>query len=201
MPFLVFLLKETPALIITSSGNESATFFYVLSGFVLFCSIKYGQTTYYSYIIKRICRIYIPYIVAITVAILSQLLLSKYGIATLSDWFNRSWSVGYSNELSLQYISLIGNYNADSYNNVIWSLVHEMRISIIFPFVIVIFSRDKFEYSLLFICSLSITSVLLLYFFRQTLTLISLLLTIHYCVLFLFGSLTAKYKNNLIKSF
>ena len=39
-PFVVYLLKETPARLIFSSGNESVIIFFVLSGFVLYESIK-----------------------------------------------------------------------------------------------------------------------------------------------------------------
>ena len=50
----------------------------------------------------------------------------------LSEWFNRSWTIESSPSLIAQHILLVGKYNTDAYNGVIWSLVHEMRISIIF---------------------------------------------------------------------
>ncbi|PEO40958.1 acyltransferase family protein [Bacillus wiedmannii] len=197
-PFVIYLLKETPARLIFSSGNESVIIFFVLSGFVLYRSIQKNYDSYGSFLLKRISRIYIPYIVAIIIAILCQTTMSKYGISNLSEWFNRSWTIESSLSLIAQHILLIGKYNTDAYNGVIWSLVHEMRISIIFPLVLMVCLRKTLRYSLLSLFSFSICSVVILFLFHSSLTLTSYALTLHYTVLFLLGALVAKYKNNLI---
>ncbi|QIW21409.1 acyltransferase family protein [Bacillus thuringiensis] len=197
-PFVIYLLKETPARLIFSSGNESVIIFFVLSGFVLYRSIQKNYDSYGSFLLKRIARIYIPYIVAIIIAILCQTTMSKYGISNLSEWFNRSWTIESSLSLIAQHILLIGKYNTDAYNGVIWSLVHEMRISIIFPLVLMVCLRKTLRYSLLSLFSFSICSVVILFLFHSSLTLTSYALTLHYTVLFLLGALVAKYKNNLI---
>ncbi|MGN7193172.1 acyltransferase family protein [Bacillus mycoides] len=197
-PFVVYLLKETPARLIFSSGNESVIIFFVLSGFVLYESIQKTNSSYGSYLLKRICRIYIPYIVAIVIAIICQTTISKYGISYLSEWFNRSWTIESSLSLIAQHVLLVGKYNTDTYNSVIWSLVHEMRISIIFPLVLMVCLRKTVRGSLLSLFNFSICSVVILFLFRSSLTLTSYVLTLHYTVLFLLGALVAKYKNNLI---
>lgn len=197
-PFVMYLLKETPARLIFSSGNESVIIFFVLSGFVLYKSIQKNYDSYGTFLLKRISRIYIPYIVAISIAILCQTTMSKYGISNLSEWFNRSWTIESSLSLIAQHILLIGKYNTDAYNGVIWSLVHEMRISIIFPLVMMVCLRKTLRYSLLSLFSFSICSVVILFLFHSSLTLTSYALTLHYTVLFLLGALVAKYKNNLI---
>ncbi|MED1209368.1 acyltransferase [Bacillus paranthracis] len=197
-PFVMYLLKETPARLIFSSGNESVIIFFVLSGFVLYRSIQNNYDSYRSFLLKRICRIYIPYIVAILIAILCQTTMSKYGISDLSEWFNRSWTLESSLSLIVQHILLVGKYNTDAYNGVIWSLVHEMRISIIFPLVLMVCLRKTLRDSLLTLFSFSICSVVILLLFHSSLTLTSYALTLHYTVLFLLGALVAKYKNNVI---
>ncbi|MBE7149453.1 acyltransferase [Bacillus mycoides] len=197
-PFVVYLLKETPFRIIFSSGNESVIVFFILSGFVLYESVQKNNSHYGLYLLKRICRIYIPYVVAITIAILCQLTMSQYGISYLSKWFNQTWTIESSFNLVIQHLLLIGKYNTDAYNSVIWSLVHEMRISIIFPLVLMVCLRKTVRYSLLSLFSFSICSVLVLFLFHSSLTLTSYALTFHYTVLFLVGALVAKYKNNLI---
>ncbi|UOB80509.1 acyltransferase [Bacillus sp. ZJS3] len=197
-PFVMYLLKETPARLIFSSGNESVIIFFVLSGFVLYRSIQNNYDSYVSFLLKRICRIYIPYIVAILIAILCQTTMSEYGISYLSEWFNRSWTIESSLSLIVQHILLVGKYNTDAYNGVIWSLVHEMRISIIFPLVLMVCLRKTLRDSLLTLFSFSICSVVILLLFHSSLTLTSYALTLHYTVLFLLGALVAKYKNNLI---
>ncbi|WP_433771784.1 acyltransferase family protein [Bacillus wiedmannii] len=197
-PFVVYLLKETPARLIFSSGNESVIIFFVLSGFVLYGSIQKNYDSYGSYLLKRISRIYIPYIVAIIIAIICQTTISEYGISSLSEWFNRSWTIESSSSLIAQHILLVGKYNTDAYNGVIWSLVHEMRISMIFPLVLMVCLRKTARYSLLSLVSFSICSVVILFLFRSSLTLTGYALTLHYTVLFLLGALVAKYKDNLI---
>ncbi|GAB6464494.1 acyltransferase [Bacillus cereus] len=197
-PFVVYLLKETPARLVFSSGNESVIIFFVLSGFVLYRSIQKNYDSYRSFVLKRICRIYIPYIVAISIAIICQTTMSKYGISYLSEWFNRSWTIESSSSLIAQHILLVGKYNTDAYNGVIWSLVHEMRISVIFPLVLMVCLRKTLSYSLLSVFSFSICSVVILFLFHSSLTLTSYVLTLHYTVLFLLGALVAKYKNKLI---
>lgn len=183
-PFVVYLLKETPLRIIFSSGNESVIVFFILSGFVLYESIQKNNSRYGLYLLKRICRIYIPYVVAITIAILCQLTMSQYGISYLSEWFNRTWTIESSFNLVMQHVLLIGKYNTDAYNSVIWSLVHEMRISIIFPLVLMVCLRKTVRYSLLSLFGFSICSVLVLFLFHSSLTLTSYALTFHYTVLF-----------------
>ena len=197
-PFVIYLLKETPARLIFSSGNESVIIFFFMCGFVLYKSIQINYYSYGTFLLKRISRIYIPYIVAISIAILCQTTMSKYGISNLSEWFNRSWTIESSLSLIAQHILLIGKYNTDAYNGVIWSLVHEMRISIIFPLVMMVCLRKTLRYSLLSLFSFSICSVVILFLFHSSLTLTSYALTLHYTVLFLLGALVAKYKNNLI---
>ncbi|NIA58968.1 acyltransferase [Bacillus pacificus] len=197
-PFVMYLLKETPARLIFSSGNESVIIFFVLSGFVLYSSIQNNYDSYGSFLLKRICRIYIPYIVAILIAILCQTTMSEYGISYLSEWFNRSWTIESSLSLIVQHILLVGKYNTDAYNGVIWSLVHEMRISIIFPLVLMVCLRRTLRDSLLTLFSFSICSVVILLLFHSSLTLTSYALTLHYTVLFLLGALVAKYKNNVM---
>lgn len=124
--------------------------------------------------------------------------MSEYGISHLSEWFNRSWTIESSLSLIVQHILLVGKYNTDAYNGVIWSLVHEMRISIIFPLVLMVCLRKTLRDSLLTLFSFSICSVAILFLFRSSLTLTSYMLTPHYTVLFLLGALVAKYKNNVI---
>lgn len=124
--------------------------------------------------------------------------MSQYGVSYLSEWFNRSWTIKSSPNLMMQHILLVGKYNTDAYNSVIWSLVHEMRISIIFPLVLMVFLRKTVRYSLLSLFGFSICSVLILFLFHSSLTLTSYALTLHYTVLFLLGALVAKYKNTLI---
>lgn len=193
-PFIIYLFKETPLRLVFSSGNESVILFFVLSGFVLYLSIHNEKFHYDTYIIKRICRIYIPYLVAISISIIAKMLFSHNDMPFISDWFSKSWTAEDTLVLFLQHLVFIGEYNTDAYNNVIWSLVHEMRISIVFPFLTFFFVRKKLRYSLLWFIILSLFSTLGLYLFDSGRRITSSFLSFHYITLFFMGALLAKYR-------
>ncbi|WP_342513199.1 acyltransferase [Sporosarcina sp. FSL K6-1522] len=198
-PFIVTMIKETPFRLIFSSGNEAVILFFVLSGFVLYLSITNTRFNYSSYLIKRICRIYLPYLIAILIAISTKMLFSHTDMPFVSNWFSKSWTIPETPTLFVQHLLFIGQYNTDAYNNVIWSLVHEMRISIIFPFLIPLFIRTKFKYSFICLIVLSLSSTFGLYLLGSGVKLTSIFLSFHYTTIFLVGALLAKYRHVLIQ--
>ena len=91
----VNILKYTP-LHLLFAGHEAVILFFVLSGFVLslpFHANKQGP--YASFVIRRICRIYLPYIVSVAAAVIMCRLLSRGGIPELSPWLNLRWCGGF----------------------------------------------------------------------------------------------------------
>ncbi|WP_230163533.1 acyltransferase family protein, partial [Peribacillus simplex] len=194
---MIYLFKETPLRLFFSSGNESVILFFVLSGFVLYLSVNSAKFHYSTYLIKRVFRIYIPYLLAISVAILSKMLLSHIDLPYITNWFSKSWTSQDTPSLLIEHLLFIGQYNTDAYNNVIWSLVHEMRISIIFPVLIFLFVRKKLKYSLLWLFVLIFSSTLCLYLVGSSVDITSILLSFHYSTLFLMGAIIAKYRHEL----
>ncbi|USD17445.1 acyltransferase [Priestia megaterium] len=198
--FLLSMVKESPLRLLFSSGNESVVLFFVLSGFVLALPF-YGRSSfrYENYLVRRICRIYLPYLFAVCVAILCKILFSQGGISQVSHWFNNSWITNESPSLLLQHFFLIGTFNTDAYNNVIWSLVHEMRISIIFPLLMILLLRmdAKKIVMLLFVVFVSSSALLLLN--QSSLEPTNFLLSYHYLLLFAAGAVTAKYRDFFIQ--
>ncbi|MED3968920.1 acyltransferase [Priestia megaterium] len=197
--FLLYVLKGSPLRLFFSSGNESVVLFFVLSGFVLALpfyessSFRYGE-----YVIRRVCRIYLPYLFSVCLAIGCKVLFAQGGINELSLWFNNSWNIRESPRLLIEHFFLIGTYNTDAYNNVIWSLVHEMRISLLFPLILLVLvklSSQKVMRLFFFIFALS---SLLLLINQSSLTPTSYLLSFHYLLLFMAGAITAKYRDTLI---
>lgn len=130
------LLFQTPLRIVWD-GFEAVTLFYVLSGLVLALPwIRGRPPTYPDYAVKRVCRIYIPYLVAVGVAAwLSASHLFRAPIAGLSDWVNEmNWSHPVTPRVLVDHVFMIGHYN--TLNGVIHSLIWEMRVSLIFPFIV-----------------------------------------------------------------
>lgn len=118
------------------AGHEAVIFFFILSGFVLaqpFLQRAETPFTYGGYLVKRIIRIYPPYVVASLLALLTCCLLRGPVIENTSTWFRQSWSIPVTWSTVADHLLMVGSFRNCDYNPVIWSLVHEMRISIFFP--------------------------------------------------------------------
>lgn len=172
--------------------------FFVLSGFVLSLPFLKSAVPYTSFTIKRIIRIYFPYLVAITVAILA--FNSKDPIQGYGEWIKNLATGTFEVKGILENLLLVGNYDSDRYNPVIWSLVHEMRISLFFPIIALLIVRLRWTVNLVICLGLSTVSSLNLlfhwepYYGFQS----SFLLSLHLSALFIIGGLVAKHRKELV---
>jgi peptidoglycan/LPS O-acetylase OafA/YrhL len=114
-------------------GRCAVMLFFVLSGFAL--SISIGRNfSYWNYLVKRICRLMIPCIAGVLLAAAAYLLVLPKPIPELGDWFNHVlWNEPVTWTLVARHILMTGVMADTSLVNVIWSLVIELRISLIFP--------------------------------------------------------------------
>jgi peptidoglycan/LPS O-acetylase OafA/YrhL len=125
-------------------GRASVVLFFILSGFVLSLPfLKEPQPQYTPFILRRIFRIYLPYLVGIIFAIIIRTFLTIKTIPELGVWFNDYCGTPFSLKTALEHIFLIGNIHSNEYNNAIWSLIHEMRISLLFPFLFLFVKKVK----------------------------------------------------------
>lgn len=195
---IVKILENTPLHLIWS-GHEAVILFFMLSGFVL--SLPYfndKQANYFSFLIKRVCRIYIPYIIAVILSLGACFLLYKGTIAGLSQWFNMRWADPISLRMILGYVSLIliPSYSSNEYNPALWSLVHEMRISIIFPFMMILIKKFNWKNSLI----LGLIASFLGFMGKQIglpAIIGDFFFTLQYLIMFVAGSLIAKHKEDI----
>lgn len=138
--FLKFL-NYTP-LHLSIAGTESVLLFFVLSGFVLSLPFLNGKPySYKSYALQRFCRIYIPYIFVMALSSTLMVLFADYKPLTeLTHAFNHRWEHPLTIKAIISYVFMLG-YDVNNVNGATWSLVHEMRISLIFPFLMLIIVR------------------------------------------------------------
>ena len=126
-----------------TGGHEAVMLFFILSGFVL--SVPYlrgkGQG-YLRFLVRRILRIYAPYLCALALAIAGDAIW--HGPHGHGSWANLTWSQPITRKLVVNHILFIGNYPWDQFNTAFWSLVIEMRLSIGFPllFAAVLWMRN-----------------------------------------------------------
>jgi peptidoglycan/LPS O-acetylase OafA/YrhL len=187
-----------------ANGHAAVMLFFVLSGFVLSLPIlKTKKINYLPYIIKRVFRIYVPYLAAIFLSIIAAFFLSTGPIASLGNWFNLSWTHKITPGLIIEHITLLGNIHSDAFDNVIWSLIHELRISLLFPFVILLVNRINWKMNILLCLFLSSLRIINNHFHLQTSNgfLITYFDTAHYLAFFILGTIIAMNRENLIKLF
>jgi peptidoglycan/LPS O-acetylase OafA/YrhL len=129
------LINRTP-LAFLMGGGSAVRFFFVLSGFVLMLPyLRHKENPYAPYLVKRICRIYLPYLAAVAIAIVGNAVLGGYPLPGFAGSATETWSVPVSAKVVLQHIVMLGNFPVSRFNQVLWSLVQEMRISIFYPLI------------------------------------------------------------------
>lgn len=185
---LHFLLLRTP-LRVFFAAHEAVLLFFLLSGFVLSVS---APGTYFAYIAKRICRIYLPYLAALLLAVLGAAYLHGVG-STPSEWFATTWSGPVSKALVFQHVLFLGKYDVAQFNTAFWSLVYEMRVSIFFPLVYLAARRISIGWiaAMAFVAS-SIASAL-----HSSPYSADYAMTFHYAAIFCLGSLLAQRRDAL----
>lgn len=140
-------INKTP-LHLLWAGHEAVIFFFVLSGFVLSLPFFSGdkEFRYGKFIMKRLFRIYIPYLAAIFFTFVCYSLFSDKTAEGLSNWFGTMWDEKLTAKTVLNHILLIGDFSTSEYNTVIWSLVHEVRISFFFPLIVFIVVKINWKW-------------------------------------------------------
>jgi peptidoglycan/LPS O-acetylase OafA/YrhL len=195
---LTHLLIRTPLRLLIA-GHQAVILFFLLSGFVLTLPYKKKNSLSYGpFLLKRVCRIYLPYLGALAMAILCDLSFPGHGPSN-NCWINYTWSQPFTVRLILQHILFLGNYNWFQLNTAFWSLVYEMRISLIFPFIAVAVLRLRTIWLILCAVALSLAFFPAALLFSKALHLSSLdaaintTRTLHYAAFFIIGSLLAKH--------
>jgi peptidoglycan/LPS O-acetylase OafA/YrhL len=174
-----------------TTGNEAVVLFFVLSGFVLSIpAINLRAQTYPVFIVRRIFRIYVPYVAALILAVLGNLFFS--GDVTRSQSFFGTWSSPVDWHLFMQHLIFVGEYNTDKFDPPIWSLVFEMRVSLIFPLLCAMVLRLRPGVSLILAACVSGVLIFTMYYLPSVGNDQSYLATLHYAALFVVGIYLAR---------
>lgn len=180
-------------------GRPFVILFFVLSGFAL-ASALLSETGFYvrGYLIKRILRIYLPYVAAVGLSVLIYLLVQPRTIYVMSGWFNSTWGLGIPAHVVLSHLLMTGVPAGSTLDNVNWSLVFELRISLIFPIIVLSILRlGAIETGVIAILVsgvadviLKLSNVSLIPFYAGT-PFLAIVTTAHFLVLFALGAILA----------
>lgn len=131
-------LMDTPLRLLVN-GRLAVLAFFVLSGFVLTLPMMSGRYGGYSdFMIKRMCRVYLPFLFVMVVSILLWRLTYNAAFADTVHW--DEWEVPVDWRHILGHVLMIGVDDQHSLNPPMWTLILEMRVSLIFP-LLVLFCR------------------------------------------------------------
>lgn len=179
---IIRLLKYSPLHIIWA-GHEAVILFFVLSGFVLF--LPYSRRTALSpraFVLRRALRIYPPTIACIiALVVCSQLGMYPLRHITGPDVINS--------------MLLIGR-RGDVLYPPLWSLIHEARISLVFPMLAAAVMRQRLTLVIAVMLGISLTVFAIMRAFPIPLVSDddSVVQTMLYLPSFVTGMLLAKYR-------
>jgi peptidoglycan/LPS O-acetylase OafA/YrhL len=131
-----FLLLQTPLRLVWA-GQERAIMFFVLSGFVLCLPWLAGKPQSYGrFLLGRFCRIYPPYIAAMALAALASVLIGGHVLPRASVYFSElGWARNPDSGTLPSILLVLTNHHSDYINEAVWSLTWEVRVALIFPFL------------------------------------------------------------------
>ena len=192
------------------AGHEAVLLFFILSGFVLHNTVQ-NLTSYKEYFLNRFSRIYVPYIASIILSASLYILFYRTNLIAnqsgFSDWFNTMWPV------PIDYLSIVSaifmtGYNTHSINTVTWSLIHELRISLVLPIIVWwVAKNNRLLYLLTSICFLFVFNFVNMFVIPTkfgvyiNLMLMNLNDTLYYMIFFMIGIYLAINKEKVMVSF
>jgi peptidoglycan/LPS O-acetylase OafA/YrhL len=158
----LFWIIKSP-LRVVALGHEAVIFFFELSGFVLALQLRSSRRVpYRDYLLRRICRIYLPYLAVLIVTFSIVDAISVRSVSWASNWFNQIWSGPFTGTEIVDHFIFIGRFNAYQMNPVIWSLIYEARISLIMPLVVFLLAQVSARKALLAALAISVLAFVLL---------------------------------------
>jgi peptidoglycan/LPS O-acetylase OafA/YrhL len=127
-------IRLTP-LRVFEAGDSAVIVFFVLSGFVLYLTFSTtDRWRYRPFAIKRVLRIYPPFAGAILLSAALWFVVKPAPQGNLSDWTTHyTWQLTPTLKVIVAHLLMLDPVRFHSLDNVMWSLVVEMRISLIFP--------------------------------------------------------------------
>lgn len=175
-------------------GNAAVYLFFVLSGFCL--SLPYMSEKKFKiwpFLLRRVFRIYPAYLFSLILALVLRFFLFDHsGLAGLSGWFTSFWKVTVNWQDLLKHFILIGPEFDNTINAVIWTLVVEMKMSLLMPAIILVLKRANAVWSQLTLFVISFAVSIFMFNYDK-----SGFLSAMY--LFVAGSLLAKNRDFVIR--
>ena len=119
-------------------GRPAVVLFFVLSGFVLTLHLTTRTEGLVAFAARRVARLMPPYWAAIAGAYVLFCLTPGGRAAGLSPWFTEQWGIPVSPADVLLHLAMLAGPRQFPLDHVAWSLVHELRLSLVLPLLVVV---------------------------------------------------------------
>ena len=181
-----------------TAGHEAVILFFVLSGYVLSLPFWAGKQTKYSiYFVRRVFRIYVPFVMALILSAIGCSLFYRIHLP-LTGFYLKTWQEPVSVTLFLEQLLMPDD---PILNGAIWTLRYEMELSLLFPFVCLFLSRRRYlPLFLLIAMRVSQSWLSHTHFFSASSATVSTLLSfIYYAPFFVVGAILAREREVLLR--
>lgn len=130
---------------VSRTGHPAVLLFFALSGFVLYLAYRKNTSVpYVVYLTKRLFRIYPALLGALTIALVLLVIQHPGPDPALGPWTQAQWVFQPTFMQVLRNVLLLGfTVDDNRLDPVIWSLVVEVRFSIVFPLLAMIAHRNR----------------------------------------------------------
>ncbi|WP_157646201.1 acyltransferase family protein [Burkholderia ubonensis] len=145
-------LKWTPLRVLWA-GHQAVIVFFMLSGYAL--AHMYGELRsrrYVTFAAARIVRLYPPLIASLVVALGIYWLVARAGFAWEKGWMYTAHPHP-DKQMIVDHLKMVGSYDTTAINPPMWSIVHEMRLSLAFPVIALLVWRLRFKAVILAVVS------------------------------------------------
>jgi peptidoglycan/LPS O-acetylase OafA/YrhL len=111
-------------------GDTAVFFFFVLSGLVLYLPhYERHVLPNRAYVVRRICRIYLPYLTAVVLGLVLRTLVYRGRVAGYAEESAGLWSQPITTRSLIDHMLLVTSSD-QRFDPVTWSLTYQMRFSL-----------------------------------------------------------------------
>ncbi|MGE8166477.1 acyltransferase family protein [Paraburkholderia sp. NPDC080076] len=182
-------LKWTPLRVLWA-GHQAVIVFFMLSGYAL--AHMYGEQRarrYVTFAAARVVRLYPPFVASLVVALGLYWLVARAGFVWEKGWMYTAHPHP-DKQMIFDHLKLIGSYDTSIINPPMWSIVHEMRLSLAFPVIAFLVLHLRFKAVILAVVSSTLIGIAALAGSASHIPwpLQDALLTTHYGTFFVIGA-------------
>lgn len=154
----VFVQHHTPLdltpLFLFWAGGEAVILFFVLSGMVLVQRARHGAPqSWPAFMAGRLMRVGAPHALVTLVCVIASGLALTLGGAQSHPM---QWPQEIDGGMVISQLLMVPDFNNMVFNDVVWTLIHEMRFALVFPIFCMVFARWGVRYALMGLTGLSV---------------------------------------------